>query len=561
MASPPATRRDMELDMTPHPIGSARRRLAATLLCLAAAACGAPTADRDADHAGEAVSPRTGGTLVIATDRDIAGINDLVSNATSISNELIGQLFLQLFDEEADFTEHPPTFTPRLAESYEFSEDRLELTVRLRPGVRWSDGAPVTAEDVRWTWQAQIDPGVAWEYAHVKEFITDVEVLDELTVRFHFERAYAAQLQNANEGRILPRHVWSELPFEDWPESEQWFQDHLVVSGPFLLEAWRPSEEIVLVRNPEYFEPGLPRLDRVVFRVVPERANHVTQLLRGEVDFVPRVAVEDTSRVETAEGVALHPYWHRQYTYLGWNNADRRLAEPEVRRALTLAIDRQTIIDTLRRGYAKIGTSPIISTVWAFADLEPWPYDPRQASDLLADQGWTAGADGVLERDGARFSIVLLTNAASRSWRDTATMVQEQLKLVGVEVEIQAMEMNAMVDRMRAHDFDVFIGAFGIDTSLDVTYAFHSESIEDSYNFCGYSNPRVDELIEQARVQLDPYDAEPMLREIQEILHREQPFTFLWEPQRISAMSSTLHEADPNPVSTYHNLREWWIEE
>jgi peptide/nickel transport system substrate-binding protein len=548
--------------MTRLSIGTLRRSLALAvgcLVCFAWLACAEPPAARTEAAGGPGAAARPGGTLIVATHQDIAGINDLVSNDVSFSDEVIGQMFLDLFDEQDDFTEHPPTFAPRLAESYEFSEDRLALTVRLRPGVRWSDGVPVTARDVRWTWQAQTHPGVGWTYAHSKDHIRDVEVVDDSTVRFHFDHAYATQLQHANEGFILPRHVWSELPFDEWPEGEPWFQQRLVVNGPFLLDSWKPQEEIVLVRNPDYYEPELPRLDRIVFRIIPDRVNHVTQLLRGEVDFVPRVETEDVGRIEGADGVVLYPYWHRQYTYLGWNLARPLFAEAEVRQALAMAIDRQTIIDTLRAGYARIATSPILSSVWAYADLEPWPYDPRVASQRLADAGWTPGPDGILARDGQRFSFTILTNT-SRSWRDTLTMVQEQLKLVGIEVAIQQMEMNTLVERMHAHDFDAYIGSFGIDTALDLTYAFHSDSIADSYNFGSYSNPRVDELIEQANRQIDPRDAGPMLVEIQQILHREQPFAFLWEPQRISAMRDSLRDADPNPVSTFQNLRRWWIE-
>ena len=139
-------------------------------------------------------------------------------------------------------------------------------------------------------------------------------------------------------------------------------------------------------------------------------------------------------------------------------------------------------------------------------------------------------------------------------------MVQEQLRQVGVEVHIRPIEFHTLIARMEEHDYDAAIGSFSIDTSLDLKYAFHTESIDDGYNFGGYSNPRVDELIDEVKRQVEPLDAGPMLAEIQQILHDEQPFTFLWETQRIAAARAGLHEVDPNPVSTYYNLRHWWIE-
>lgn len=522
---------------------------------------------RQADRPAPTTEPASGlgrtagGTLVVATQHDITGINDLVSSLSGFSEEIVSQLFLDLLEEQPDFTDHPPSFEPRLAESWEFSDDRLALTLVLRDDVVWSDGAPVTAEDVRWTWQAQTAPEVGWAYASGKERIRDVEVVDTHTVRFHFDSAYATQLADVNEGVILPRHAWSRLPFERWPESERWFQENLVVDGPFRLDSWRPQEEIVLVRNPTYYEAerGLPRLDRVVFRVIPDRSSQVTQLLRGEVDFVPRVEVEDAARLDGVETVELHPYWHRQYTYVGWNLARSLFADAAVRRALTLAIDRQSIVDTIHRGYARVATSPIVSSVWAHADLEPWPYDPARAARILATEGWVRGDDGVLVGDDRRFSFTLLINASSRAWQDAAAMIQQQLGRIGIEVFIQSMEFNTLVGRMEAHDYDAIIGAFGIDTSLDLTAMFHSRAIDDGYNFGGYSDPRVDRLIEEARSQLDPLAAAPALIEIQRILHRDQPMTFLWEPQRLTAMTTRLREARPTALSTFQGLRRWWL--
>ena len=463
------------------------RGILAIALLVWTTACGGTTPE--SGEAPRVSTPATGGTLVIATHQDIAGVNDLVSTVTSFSEAVVGQMFLDLFDEQDDFRQGPPTFEPRLAESYEFSDDRLVLTVHLRSDVLWSDGEPVTAEDVRWTWQAQTDPGVGWAYAQSKERIRDVEVVDPTTVRFRFDRAYAAQLQDANEGMILPKHVWGALPFDEWPEGEAWFQEHLVVNGPFLLSSWSPQEQIVLERNPLYYERDRPRFDRVVFRVIPDRSNHITQLLRGEVDFVPRVGVEDAERIEADPGSVLFPYWHRQYTYVVWNSANPLFSEADVRRALTQAIDRQTIIDTLREGYAKVSTSPIISSVWAFADLEPWPYDPGAARAAFASQGWSSGDDGVLERDGERFAFTLSTNAASKSWRDTAAMIQQQLRLVGIEMSIETMEFNTLVSRLQEHTFDCAIGSFTIDTALDLKYGFHTDSIDDGYNFSGLLEP------------------------------------------------------------------------
>jgi len=542
----------------PFPRPSERTFPAVALALVAALACGATGCGPGTP--GPPSEPQ-GGTAVFATLSDLDTVNELLGAGTNFSSDILQRVFLPLLREQPDYQDHPPTFRPALATGWEFSPDRHTLTFFLRPEASWSDGAPVTAEDVRWSWQAQRDPDVAWGYAQVKEHVTDVEVVDPHTVRFHFDRVYASQLIDANEGLILPKHLWSQLPFERWREEEDWFRDHMVASGPFVLERWSPQEEIVLSRNERYFDPQLPRLDRAVFRVVPDQDAQLNQLLAGDLDLVSGVSPDDADQVDAAEGVRLLTYWNRAYSYLCWNTARPLFAEPEVRRALTMAIDRRGLIEALWHGYAGPSVSPIISTVWAHdRELEPWPYDPGAAREILARHGWKdSDGDGVLDRDGQRFSFELTTNAGNTLRADALVLIQEQLARVGIEARPRFLEMNTLVSANLAHDFDATLGAWGIDTTLDLSYAFHSASIEGGYNYGAYSNPEVDRLLDTIAEVETPDAAGPLFLEVQRILHQDQPYTFLWEPMRIVGIRDRLRDARSNPLYTYFALEEWWL--
>ena len=506
--------------------------------------------------------PRRGGTLLVAISNDIHGINPLISGLDTQTTAVLDRFFLHLFEEQADYTEHPPTFEPRLVESFEWSSDGTTLDLELRSGVSWSDGVPVTAEDVRWTWQAQIDPELAWGYAQSKENIRDVEVIDQLRLRIHFHQRSPSQLAELNEGVILPKHAWSELPFSEWRSNEPWFADHLVVNGPFDLESWTRQEQVVLLRNESYFEPELPRLDRVVLRVVPQKQNQLGELLAGEVDFVEQVPPSEVSRLEQ-QGIRILRFWARQFNYLCWNTQRRLFADPEVRRALTMAIDRQEIIDTLWYGFARIAVSPILTSTWAHdPDLEPMPFDLEASRRILQSRGWSdTDQDGILDRNGEPFSFELITNTGSQVRIDAAVMIQEHLRRVGIEARVRQLEFNTVVSRALDHDFDALLSAWDIDTSLDMTYAFHSQSIDDGYNFGHFSDADVDRLIDAANLETEPAERMRLLREIEAILHREQPYTFLWEPQRLAAASKRLRDATPSPVSPFFRLRQWWLAE
>ncbi|MEA2561710.1 MAG: peptide/nickel transport system substrate-binding protein [Acidobacteriota bacterium] len=547
---------------------SARPLFAVLSVLLLVAGCkgnseeGAGTTPTPAAAAGQDPGqPRRGGTAVIGWSAAATGVNELITQGTAITTEVTRQLFLQLVQEQADFEEHPPTFKPLLASSYEFSPDRKTLTFHLRKDAVWSDGVPITADDVRFTWQAQRHPDVGWDSAYMVEHITDVEVVDPKTARYHFAKTYAKQLQDANEGVILPKHAWEKIPFPKWRENNDWFREHLVVSGPFTVGTWEPQQQVVLVRNPRYFRQDRPYLDKVVIRNIADPASLLTQLFSGEVDFVPQVQPVDMERIQADPRLRVIPYWFRLYVCVIWNERNPLFADADVRRALTLGIDRQTIVDTLfPHGTARIAVSPIVQSVWAFdRSLGALPYDPQESRRILESKGWKdSNGDGILDKEGKPFSFVLLSNGGNQQRNDAAVMIQEQLKQAGVRAEPRVVEFNTLVNDATGGTFEAMVFGFNIDTSMDMTAQFGSEAMEEG-NFGAYKNPEFDRLMAEAMGKPDIRDAKPILDRIQQIIHRDQPATFLWESQRMSAINRRIQGARPNVLFSLFNLEDWWV--
>jgi peptide/nickel transport system substrate-binding protein len=501
--------------------------LAAGVLCLAGCRREPASATQS-----RTAGPHRGGTVVTGWTSEPGGVNELIVPSSQPTNEMLFRVFLHLVEEQSDFDQHPPTLAPQLARSYDWSADHKILTFHL------------------------------WDNADSKQWITDVEVVDPHTVRFHFSRVYFKQLLDANEGLILPKHAWEKLPFSQWRKSADWFKQHLVVDGPFTIASWQPGQQIVLQRNERYYEKGFPRLDRVVMRLIPSQSAGLNQLLNGELDFVPQIAPGDVPRVKANPQIQLIALWFNIYVAVGWNNENPLFRDPEVRRALTLGIDRQTIVDTLLGPYGRVADSPIVQMVWAHDDtIKPWPYDPAEARRILAAKGWKdTDGDGVLDKGGKPFAFELITNAGNQLRTDATVMIQDQLKKIGVQAMPRQVEFNTLLSQTNDGKFAAAILGFTMDTSLDMRSNFHSQSVGNGANYVRFRNPEMDRLIEQAASQPDVLAARPYLDQIQQLVHRQQPVTFLWESQRLTAVNKRVKDVRPTLAFSFFNLKEWWVE-
>ena len=537
------------------------RRLAAR--CLAGLslasllACGGGTSETSGGRA----APRSGGTAVLGSISDVDSWNEYVSQQ-SFANTVLRRIFLRLAAETGDAGKGPPGFEPLLAESWSFSEDRLALSFRLAEA-RWSDGRPLTAEDVRFTWQAQTAPDVAWIGAPSKQHITDVEALDDRTVVFHFDQPYPYQLVDAVDGGILPAHVFSEIPFDRW-RTHDWSQNR-IGSGPFVLEQHRPQDEIVLVRNPTYFREGLPLLDRVVVRVVPDSANLLMQLLSRGIDYMEGIAPREAGRVEAEAGITLIRFDNPKYDFIGWNGAQGPFDDLLTRRALTLAIDREALVEDLLYGFGRVSAGPVISSSWgADPGLRPWPYDPDEALRILAGKGYRPRAsDGRLARSGQLLEFRLITNAGNPLREAMLVKIQEQLGRIGIEVEVQTLEMRSLRQQVGSGDYDAYLGGWIFTGKVELKPLFGSEfAPPNGVNVVLYRSPELDGLLDELDRATGWSEMERPLHAIQRRIHDDQPYTFLYETQRLAAAGPRLHGVEiPVPFDPLARLEHYWVDQ
>jgi peptide/nickel transport system substrate-binding protein len=553
----------------------ARRRTLFALLALGFVACGGPETPKTKSAGDEVKSDaswvktndaeagaKAGGSVILGLLGEPDSFNPYLTTTADV-DDLLKLVYPQLMKEGPDYSKGPPEFTPYLAESWETSADGRTITFKLRKDMNWGDGVPVTAEDVRYSWQTAKDTDVAWTGNSIKDFIDDVKVIDPKTVALHYTEVYPYQLMDANDGYIIPKHIYSKIPYKDWKTKGSWTAEGALAAGPYRIADYTAQERVVLEANPGYYRKGFPRIQKVTFRIIKNLGAQRDALLSGGTDVFHTLPPIEVRRVLDTGKFRMLNCLSRSYTYVAWNCRRAPFDDSEVRRAMTLAIDRRDLVESLYFGYADIGTSPIISSFWAHdASIKPWPYDRVEAEKILAGRGWAKGPDGIHAKGGKRLAFNLTTFGANELRMKACTKIQANLKLIGVEAKIESVEFNQLSERQRKHDFDASYGAWGVATKVDLKPMLHSASRGyDGHNFVDYSNPRVDEIIDKARVMSDFKAAKPLWTELEQIAHKEQPYTHVAEPRQLNVYRKKIRNILSASTSPYTNLEEWWIDE
>jgi len=522
-----------------------RTGLCLVLAALLAATFGCAKKDRAAQ----------GGTLVAGEINDYEGLNPM-STTDAHARDVYNLLFLSLLDENPDFL----TFSPRLAESWEFSPDRLDLTFHLRKHVSWSDGTSVTARDVAATFAAQKDTLTLWAGRHLKEHIDSVTVRDEYTVVYHFNRAYPYQVMDANDGPIMPKHVldrvghaaFGKIPIEQLP-----------TDGPFRLGSWVKGQALTLIRYDGYYEKGKPYLEKVIFKIIPDQVTLLTQLKSGEIncmEAVPPGEMDDIGKNHPE--LAIYTFPTRTYHYIGWNAARPLFASPRVRRALTMAIDRSLINENVYYGFAQECTSPFPPIIWAYnPNIKAIPYDTAGARRILAEEGFRdVNGDGWLEKNGKRFEFELLTQYGNQLRSDVQVMVQDMLRKVGVKADLVTLEWTVFLERVKSGNYDSQVGAWRVGTKADLAPIWSCEARgPEGYNRVNYCNPLVDSLNAAAAGMLDSEKAKPIFCRVQELIYDDQPYTFLNVQRARNVVDVRFKGVRQDAISMYHYLQDWWV--
>ena len=480
-------------------------------------------------------------TLHLATSANPSRLNPILATDSS-SSEIAGFLFNGLVKYDKDSS----TIIGDLAKKFYF-KDKTTLVFELKQGVKWHDGELFTAKDVLFTYQTLISPKIVSPYSAGFRFVKSVKMLDEYTIEVVYKKPYFKALETWMMG-ILPEHI---LKDEKNLMSSK-FNTHPIGTGPYKLSQLEYSKNIELTAFDGYFQ-GRTKIDKISFHVIADPLTRFLMLKSSALDIgsVEPMAYERQLNKDFFDKFNIYEDITHSYTYLGFNLRLEKFKNPDVRKALSLAIDRQKIVDILFFSHAKVCTGPFLPGTAAFNDKVKAPkQNTKEAKELLKKAGYT-------KEHPLKFEIVTSNSSPIRPY--AAQIMQYQFKQIGVEVTLRVMEWQAFLNMVVfPHKFDAVLLGWGLSSTPDPYMFWHTDSDKKGgFNLVGYNNPKIDKMIEDSQTIIDRQKLGKLWQKMFKIITDDNPYLFLYIPNSITAANKKIKNIKPSLSGIWHNYIKW----
>lgn len=499
------------------------------------------------------MTPVYGDVLVEASIGDASNLVPMLSS-DSASHEIAGYIYNGLVKYDKDYT-----ITGDLAESWTIEKNGRVLRFHLKKGVKWQDNEPFTAKDVMYTYKTICDPQTPTAYAGRYRMVSSARIIDDHTIEFEYEEPFVPALISWSLA-IMPAHLLKGKKIQDSTLTRS-----PVGTGPFCFKKWDTGARIVLEANKGYFD-GRPRISGIVYRVIPDQTTQFMELKAGNIDIMglsPLQYLRQTRTKAFNQMYNKYKYLSDGYTYLGFNLNRPPFDDVRVRQAISYAIDKDEIIKGVLMGLGQKATGPYKPhTLWYNPKVRLYPYNPEKALSMLNNAGYKDhDHDGILDKEGQALEFTLLTNQGNPLRAKTAQIIQQRLKVIGIEVHIRIIEWTVFIkEYINKGRFDAIILGWNILQDPDLYSVWHSSNaVKSGLNFVGYKNREVDNLLEQGRKTFDRKKRKACYDRIQVILAEEQPYVFLYCPYNLPAVSSRFMGIEPAPAGITYNLDDWYV--
>jgi peptide/nickel transport system substrate-binding protein len=491
---------------------------------------GKSEAPRDSDLVLEEYPGDEGDMLVRCLSAEPATLFGILDSSGWAARWIVsGNIFEGMIEYKPDAFE----YRGKLAEEFSISEDGLEIYFKLRDDIHFSDGKPITTDDVIFTFETITNPGVdCTAYATYFKDVDRYERINEREIKFHMKKVYFLSLGFLGGLPIHPKHIYQ---FDD-PKEFNSRRTNPIGSGPYVFKKWDVGSNVLLERSENYWGRK-PKVKKIFFKFITNDIAALQSLESGEVDYMrplPDQFAEKNKDEQFKEKFYCLSYWdagNTGYFWIGWNQSQPFFADAKVRLAMTHLIDREAIRDhILRNPEARVPTGTFyIDGPQSDPNIKPWPYDVEKARQLLDESGWVdTDGDGIRDKDGVAFKFKYMIVSALALHEQIAKLVKDEAAKVGIEVTLEPYEWSVFIQKVKERDFDAVSMAWGGGVEGDPYQIWHSSQIAGGSNYVGFNNPEADAIIIEARQTMDKDKRNRMYHKFHRILHEQQPYTFIY---------------------------------
>lgn len=517
------------------------------------------TASIAAFAAPDAVAQKSGGTLIMAVQPEPPSLASYIS-----TSQPIGQVATKVYDGLLEYDVDSKA-QPALAESWKVGEDGKTITFNLRKGVQWHDGKPFTSADVQFTFMNVLSK-VHPRGINVLRQLEAVDTPDAHTAIFRLKEPapYLLRVMSGYESPILPKHVFADQDVRQYSHA-----DKPIGTGPFVFTEWRRGQYIRLDRNPNYWRKGLPYLDRIVARFIPDASTRSAAVETGEVHMVAfnHIPAQDLPALRKKPNIVVETGGYGMMpgvTILIFDTTEPPFDKKEVRQAVSYAVDRQFIVDAVWRGIGKPATGPMHSSLPYFTD-EVRRYDVPdridRANRLLDEAGYPRKADGF------RFEITHDLQPYGEEWQRMGEAVAQQLGAVGIKVNLRYEDTPRWLKRIYTdYDFDLTsTGYFNFaDPVIGVHRGYHSNQIKPGTVFVNggrWSSPETDKLMDMATVELDETKRAAQYKELQQKLVEAAPMVWVAQTEYYTVHQKKVKNVAKSALGSFYSQDSTWIDD
>jgi peptide/nickel transport system substrate-binding protein len=506
-------------------------------------------------------TPQDGGTLLRRLQGDVSTLNPLRINSR-YEHYVALYLFTPLLQFDSDLL---PTTTGSLTDKYEVSSDGKEYTFHLNPRATFSDGSPVRASDVLFTLRKIVDPKS--EAANLASQFEQFDPAksrapDAHTVIVSFREAIASQLTFFPFLRVIPQAVY------DKPDFNTGFDLTAVGAGPYRLVRRIPGKEILLERRNDFWGVR-PHIQTILFKVITDDTTAWNAMKRGDIDetiITTDVWTMESQRPDLQKSIDFRRFYMISYNYIAWNGRDPLLGDKRVRRALAMCVDLQSVINNLYHGTARAMNGPFTPDQWSYNPEVPViQFNPVEAKRILTSLGWLdTDGDGVLDKGGKPLRFTMAVAGGNAASNPFAQLYQSELKKVGVDLQIVALDPSAFIERVMNGNYQSAYLSWDLDPDPDPFALYHSSQFPpQGQNFVYYSNPAADALMVQARRELNHTKRIAIYRQLHAIMANDQPYTWTIQVSTKWALNRRIRNVKDSVgwglYLWYPGELDWWI--